>query len=193
LASGSRSRAELLLHAGIPHIIHAPDIDENQIKKNARKDCVGVEIVVQRLALAKALYVAESYPDKFVLGCDQILDCDGVWFDKPKSMEQARSHIQEMSGKTHRLVNGLTIVHNGITVWTHTESASLSMRDISNAFLDDYINQSGEAILSTVGAYLLEARGVQLFDSIEGDYFTILGLPLLPIIAFLRSQNIVRS
>lgn len=174
-------------------MVKAPQIDENPIKQSARQDGLNVEIAVQRLALAKAISVGEQYPDKYVLGCDQILDCEGTWFDKPKTMDDARSHLKQLRGKTHRLVNGLVIVHGGSTVWTHTDFATLHMHNISDGFLNDYVNQSGEDVLSSVGAYLLEARGIQLFDAIQGDYFTILGLPLLPVIAFLRAQKIIGS
>ncbi len=108
-------------------------------------------------------------------------------------MKAARTHLTKLRGKRHRLVNGLAIVHDGATVWTHSAVASLEMRLFSDAYLDAYLEQSGKKILGSVGAYLLEAEGAQLFQTIEGDYFTILGLPLLPVLAFLRDQQVIQS
>jgi septum formation protein len=191
LASASQSRADILSRASIQHLSISSDIDEDSLKQTARDEGIDVKIVTQRLALSKAVEVGKDYPEKFVLGCDQILDCEGVWFDKPKTLNEARTHLENLRGKTHRLVNGLVIVHEGSVIWTHTAIATLSMRDFSNTFLEKYLNISGQSILGSVGAYRLEAYGVHLFDTIDGDYFTILGLPLLPLLSFLREQDVL--
>ncbi len=193
LASASQARSAILSHAGIPHHCEAADLDETLIKRDAIRKGESVEIAVQRLALAKANKVAQNHIGKFVLGCDQILDCENKWYDKPANIDDARIHLHSLRGKTHRLVNGMVIVYNGTMIWTHTETAVLTMRPFSNKFLEEYLVESGESILSSVGAYLLEARGALLFDSVSGDYFTILGLPLLPILSFLREKEIIRS
>lgn len=169
----------------------AAEVDEDHLKQEARTNHLSVEQTVLRLAAAKAMKVGTLHPDKFVLGADQILDCDGQWFDKPENLLAARQHLSQLRGKRHRLVNGLVIVRAGETVWTHTAIATLEMRAFSDEFLDTYLHQSGERILGSVGAYLLEAQGVQLFNAIEGDYFTILGLPLLPLLGFLRDQTLI--
>jgi len=193
LASASPSRRVLLERAGIPHLCEAAHIDEESLKRDARSEGLSVEKTALRLAVAKAAKVSGQHPDKFVLGADQILECEGNWFDKPADMEGARHHLKTLRGSRHRLVNGLVIVHKGSTVWTHTAVATLEMRNFSDKFLETYLDRSGEQILGSVGAYLLEAEGAQLFQTIEGDYFTILGLPLLPVLAFLRQQNIIET
>jgi len=193
LASASPSRRALLERAGVPHLGEAAHIDEEALKRDSKSEGLGVEQTALRLAVAKAAKVSEHHPDKFVLGADQILECEGSWFDKPADMEGARHHLKTLRGSHHRLVNGLAIVHRGSTVWTHTAVATLEMRNFSDMFLETYLDRSGEKILSSVGAYLLEAEGAQLFKTIEGDYFTILGLPLLPVLAFLRQQNIIET
>ena len=163
------------------------------LKRDARSAGLSVEQTALRLAVAKAVRVGENHPDRFVLGADQILECEGNWFDKPVDMENARNHLRTLRGSRHRLVNGLAIVHMGSVVWTHTAIATLDMRNFSDRFLETYLDRSGDRILSSVGAYLLEAGGAQLFQAIDGDYFTILGLPLLPVLAFLRQQNIIET
>jgi septum formation protein len=163
------------------------------MKRDARDEGLGVEQTALRLAIAKAGFVSDAYPDSFVLGADQILDCEGQWFDKPDDMSAARLNLQNLRGKCHRLVNGLAIFYGGSIIWTHTAIATLQMRNFSDAFLDDYLAESGEKILGSVGADLLENRGAQLFQAIEGDYFTILGLPLLPVLDLLRDQKVIQS
>jgi len=193
LASASPSRGAILENVGIPHIREAANIDEESLKRDSRDEGLSVEQTALRLAIAKAARVGERHPNRFVLGADQILECEGNWFDKPADMGGARRHLKTLRGSRHRLVNGLAIVHKGSTLWTHTAIATLEMRNFSDRFLETYLDRSGEQILSSVGAYLLEAEGAQLFHTIEGDYFTILGLPLLPVLAFLRQQNIIET
>jgi len=178
---------------GIPHIRQAASVDENIIKLHSQDIGLTVEKTTLSLAKAKAQVVAQDHPEKFVLGADQILECNGVWYDKPKDADAARDHLKQLRGHDHRLVNGLIILRGSETVWSHVEIARLSMRDFSDAFLESYLQRSGPAILSSVGAYRLEDQGAQLFDEIDGDYFTILGLPLLPLLAFLRQEGMIET
>ena len=169
------------------------EVDEDAIKARFTTNNSNAEQLSLKLAHAKASSVSQKYPYSFVLGADQILECEGSLFDKPKSMEQARQHLISLRGRRHRLINGLVIVKETETQWSHTEIATLYMRDFSDAFLDDYLQASGNVLLSSVGGYLLEERGGQLFDRIEGDYFTVLGLPLLPLLGFLRHIHILQD
>jgi len=193
LASASPSRSHLLERVGVPHLRDAADIDEDLLKRKAIGQQLSVEQAALVLATAKATVVGQRHPDKFVLGADQILECGSEWFDKPVDLPNARNHLKKLRGRRHRLVNGLAIVHQGSTVWTETAVATLEMREFSDSFLEDYLRRSGEKILNSVGAYLLEAEGAQLFRTIDGDYFTILGLPLLPVLNFLRQHNIIEA
>lgn len=145
------------------------------------------------MATEKAKVVAKDHSDRFVLGADQILDCGGVWYDKPQNMDAARHQLKQLRGHDHRLINGLVVLRGAETVWSHVETARLSMRNFSDEFLETYLEQSGTAILGSVGAYRLEDQGAQLFDKIDGDYFTILGLPLLPLLAFLRQEGMIAT
>jgi septum formation protein len=135
------------------------------------------------LALAEAKAIAADHGDAVVIGADQILDCDGIWFDKPATMVDARSHLQSLAGRTHRLISTVCVAHGGTVRWRHVEIPCLTMRPFGNAFIDDYLTRAGLAVLESVGAYRLEDLGAHLFERIEGDDFTILGLPLLPLLA----------
>ena len=142
-------------------------------------------------AKASAFEVSKSNPDKYIIGADQILGLDGKAFDKPASLEEAAARIKEFSGKPHILHTGICIVKNGEVIWRHIEMPRLTMRALTNAQIETYIEKSGSKILSSVGAYMLEDLGVQLFEKIEGDYFSILGLPLLPLLEFLRAEGLL--
>uniref|UniRef100_UPI0026270F8C Maf family protein n=1 Tax=uncultured Kiloniella sp. TaxID=1133091 RepID=UPI0026270F8C len=127
----------------------------------------------------------------FVIGADQMLNCNGVWFDKPTDLDHAVAHLKALSGKTHQLECSVCVVKNGERLWHHNETASLTMRDLDNDFIMSYLNALGDEALSSVGAYQLEGIGAQLFHKIQGDYFTILGLPLLPLLTFFRHNRIL--
>lgn len=187
LASASEARRRLLLSAGIAVRPIASGIDEGELK--ARKSEVqsnGAQLA-GRLAQAKALAVSAHHGDGLVLAADQILLLENRLFDKPHSIADARAQLLMLRGRTHRLVSAVAAARGGKILWRHSEAAKLSMRDFSDAFLEDYLAAVGEDLLSSVGAYKIEGPGIQLFDKIEGDYFTILGLPLLPLLSFLRS------
>jgi septum formation protein len=143
------------------------------------------------LAAAKAKYVSTLHPGAYVIGADQILDLDGVWFDKPTGRNGAGDHLNRLRGRTHTLVDGLAVIRDGEILWRRHDTARLTMRNFSDEFLADYLDRSGPDILESVGAYRLEGRGTQLFSAIDGDYFTILGLPLLPLLDYLREVGLI--
>ncbi|MDC3402254.1 Maf family nucleotide pyrophosphatase [Alphaproteobacteria bacterium] len=184
LASGSSARASLLRGAAVPFDVEVSGVDEAAIKD---KHDGSPEDLCLALAAAKAAKIAT---DKFVIGADQILICDGKIYDKPADLNVARSNLLELKGKDHHLVNGVVIYRNGEIVWQFSNRIRLRMRDFSSDFLDQYIAHQGDTILSSVGSYRLEAMGPHLFDDIEGDYFSILGLPLLPLLDELRKHGL---
>jgi septum formation protein len=187
LASASGARHFILERAGIPHAHEPAGIDEGAIK--AAMPGIAAEDVALALADAKARAVSARRPGAMVIGADQILECEGRWFDKPASAEEAARHLRALRGRTHRLVSAVVAVRDGERRWRHAASARLTMRDFSDEFLRAYLARSGPEILESVGAYRLEGLGPQLFAAIEGDFFTILGLPLLPLLDFLRGER----
>jgi septum formation protein len=126
-----------------------------------------------------------------VLGCDQMLECGGVWFDKPPDRAHAAAHLRALAGKTHRLVSAVVAYRKMVRVWHHVDSAKLVMRPLSDSFIESYLDRAGDDARASVGAYQLESLGAQLFTRVEGDYFTVLGLPLLPLLGFLRANGVV--
>lgn len=190
LASKSPSRRALLEGAGVSFMPVISDVDEDAIKQ---KYSGSVENLCLQLAQAKAQAVSSLYPYSYVLGADQVLDCEGKLFDKPHSMAEAADHLRHLRGRSHRLVNGLVMVKGSEVQWTYTGIATLKMRNFSDDFLDTYLGLSNDNLLSSVGGYQLEDRGCQLFEHIEGDYFTILGLPLLPLLDYLRQIHILQD
>jgi septum formation protein len=192
LASASRIRLELLERAGVAATAEAAAVDEAEIKVAFQAEQASTEACAQALAALKARRISERHPEALVIGADQMLDCDGVWFDKPADLDEARTHLQVLRGKTHRLVTAAVVMHGGNQLWHVISPARLTMRPFSDAFLEDYLRQAGEAVLGSVGAYQLEGLGAQLFDRVDGDFFTVLGLPLLPLLGFLRGHGVIR-
>ncbi|NRG16820.1 Maf-like protein [Rhizobiales bacterium] len=186
LASGSRIRASLLENAGIEIRIVPSDLDERAVEAPLLESCAPVEDIAAVLAEAKALDVSGRESDSLIIGADQMLEFEGKRLTKPADMDAARRQLLVLSGKTHQLHSAVAVVRNGETMWRNVSSASLSMRELSPGFIGRYLADVGDEALSSVGGYQLEGRGIQLFDKIDGDYFTILGLPLLPLLAFLR-------
>ncbi len=193
LASASTARAELLRRAGVAVEIEPARIDEGEVKVSMRAEKATAEMVAETLAEMKASRVARRHPGALVIGADQMLACGDRWYDKPESMADARAHLQSLRGRQHTLVSALCVVRNDTRIWHHREYARMTMRDFSDAFLDDYLAQSGAEVLESVGAYRLEGLGIQLFQRIEGEYTTILGLPLLPLLDFLRGHGVVKT
>lgn len=189
LASQSFARAELLKNAHIPYFKMAAQVDETTIKKSLPNSLP--EEVALALAEAKAKKISLKNLKSYVLGCDQVLFFDHKIFDKPKSISEARRHLQILRGRKHVLVSAQAVYFDGELLWKNTQKAYLEMRDFSDDFLDTYLAELGDDVCSSVGGYKIEGLGAQLFDSIDGDFSTILGLPLFPLMKFLRSQEIL--
>ncbi|WP_346893973.1 Maf-like protein [uncultured Roseibium sp.] len=193
LASGSRIRAELLENAGLSIEVDPADIDERAVEEPLLKAGFSPEDLALVLAEAKADNVSERRSGDLVIGADQILAFEGERHTKPENMEAARRQLLAFSGKTHELLSAVVISKDGEAIWRHVSTARLTMRDLSPPFVGHYLAQVGDVALSSVGAYQLEGPGVQLFEKIEGDYFTVLGLPLLPLLAELRKLNVLET
>ncbi|MCW2235539.1 Maf family protein [Azospirillum canadense] len=191
LASGSKTRAEMLERAGVRVTLAPTAVDEEEIKLAARTEGIGVDEVAETLAELKAQRVTRKHPGALVIGADQMLECDGRWFDKPTGRDAAREQLKDLRGKTHRLVSCAVVVRDGERLWHQVDRARLAMRPFSDAFLESYLDQTGDGVLHSVGAYQLEGLGAQLFQRVDGDFFTILGLPLLPLLGFLRVHGVI--
>jgi septum formation protein len=189
LASASAARRHMLQQAGVTLAVDIAAVDEEAVKLGLWQETRNPARPAELLAELKATRVSARHPGALVVGADQMLDCDGRWFDKPASPEQAREQLKALRNKTHRLTSAVAAVRDGHTLWRHTGSARLTMRNFTDRFLDEYLAAAGSAVLGSVGAYQLEGLGAQLFLAIEGDFFTILGLPLLPLLDFLRENG----
>ncbi len=188
LASASDVRSRILERAGINHVRDPARLDESAIKSANRDKDPGV--VAGLLSLAKAAQVSERHPGALVIGADQILDLDGEWFDKPADLGEAELHLRKLRGSAHTLISAVSAVRDGRLLWQHVDTARLVMRPFGDDFLAAYLEEAGPDVLGSVGVYRLEGPGAQLFSEIDGDYFTVLGLPLLPLLAFLRREGI---
>ena len=189
LASRSRVRLEILRAAGLAVRAVAADVDEEGIRDACRAGGEGAEAAALALALAKARKVAEGAP-ALVVGADQILDCRGAWFGKPRDRADAADQLRALSGRTHRLVTGVSLMGREGEVWHHCDVATMSMVALDEGAIARYLDAAGDAALESVGAYQIEGRGIGLFDRVEGDYFAILGLPLVPLIGALRRRGL---
>ena len=192
LASKSRTRASVLRGAGLAFTQIAAGVDEETIRDSLRADGVPVAGQADLLAETKAMKVSASHRG-VVLGADQMLEVDGEAIDKAASMAEAREHLRRLRGRTHVLQTAIVACVEGSAVWRHLAQPRLHMRNFSDTFLDDYLADVGKAALDGVGAYQIEGRGAQLFDRIEGDHFSILGLPLLPLLGWLRDRGTLAS
>jgi nucleoside triphosphate pyrophosphatase len=192
LASRSAGRAEVLRRAGVCFDVVTAGIDEAGVKAGMLAEGAPPRDIADALAELKAQRIAARLPDRLVLGADQVLVCNGRLFDKPESLDAARAQLATLRGQRHELLSAAVVFEGGRPVWRHIGRAQLTMRDFTDAFVDDYLAAEGENVLSTVGAYRLEERGAQLFARIDGDLFTIMGLPLLPLLDFLRSRGVIR-
>jgi septum formation protein len=191
LASTSPIRAALLRQAGVTIETDPARLDETEVKTSFRAEGASAAACAEALAELKAQRVSGRHPGALVVGADQMLECEGVWFDKPLDRAQAADQLRALRGKTHTLVAAVVAVSDGRRLWQHVAHARLTMRPFSDAFLSDYLDRVGDRATESVGAYQLEADGVQLFAHIDGDHFTILGLPLLPLLGFLRDRGIL--
>lgn len=192
LASGSAIRAQIMDGAGLDYEIISKPVDEAAIKSAMLDEGSRLRDIADALAEAKAIKVSRQ-ENGFVIGADQIMIMEGELFDKPKDIDEARERLKSMRGKTHQLMGAVVVCENGQAIWRHSAITTLSVRNFSDTFLDRYIEAEGEALTKSVGAYRFEGPGSQLFSKVEGDFFSILGLPLLPLLDFLRVRGVIPS
>jgi len=181
----------MLEQAGVPCEAVTPQISEESIKMELRNAGADSLRTAEALAERKALAVAASMPDRLVIGADQVLDCDGTPFDKPKHRDDALAQLKALRGRDHVLLTACAVAEGPSIAWRHTDRIVLRMRAASDAFLDRYLDQMGERALDGPGAYQLEGLGAQLFERVDGDFFAVLGLPLLPLLGFLRERRVL--
>jgi septum formation protein len=194
LASSSKVRARLLESAGLAFTVQSPGLDEHAMRQAVGSTgALSPQDIAEVLARAKAEAVSELMPGAFVIGADQVLAFEGRILSKPDSMEAARKELLDLSGRSHILHSAVALATNGGTVWAHSEDSTLVMRKLSPQFIGRYLAAAGDEVLSSVGAYQLEGLGIQLFEKIDGDYFSILGLPLLPLLDALRREGAIEG
>ncbi|GGE06980.1 Maf-like protein [Aureimonas endophytica] len=193
LASGSVHRRKLLADAGLAFDIVPSTLDERALEAPLRDSGAGPQDVAEVLAEAKAVDVSERVPDALVIGADQTLGLGDELFHKPADMDAARRTLLKLSGRLHRLYSAVVVARNGLPVWRHTGVAELTMRELSPPFIGHYLAKVGEAALTSVGAYQIEGPGIQLMERIDGDVFTIVGLPLLPLLDELRRLGAIEG
>jgi septum formation protein len=191
LASASAARAELLRRAGVEVAVDPARVDEAAVKASLLAERAPPRDVADELAEMKALRVGRRHETALVIGADQVLVHGGEILDKPATVDEARTQLRRLRGQQHELLSAAVIVIGGAPVWRHVGRAHLTMRPFSDPFLDRYLDQVGERALTSVGAYQLENVGAQLFSRVDGDYFTVLGLPLLEILGFLRARGVM--
>ncbi|HET6466777.1 MAG TPA: Maf family protein [Geminicoccaceae bacterium] len=194
LASGSAARAAMLRAAGVAFEQLALPVDEAGVREALKAERVTAEDAAMLLAELKGQRVAAGIAgEAIVLGADQLLELEGEWLEKPADRAVAKAQLLRLSGRRHRLVSAAVGLRNGARVWHHVGVASLWVRPLSEGFVEEYLDAVGEAVLQSVGSYQLEGPGAQLMARVEGDFFTVLGLPLLPVLQFLRDQGVLRA
>lgn len=191
LASTSHTRLQMLRAAGLSVISVAPRVDEVSVRDALLAENANPRDVADTLAEMKARKVAEKYPDAVVLGCDQVLALDRDVLGKPESPNEAKAHLRRLRGTSHKLLSAAVVYENGEPVWRHVGEARLTMHQISDAFLEDYVSRNWDSIRNSVGCYKIEEEGVRLFSAVTGDHFTILGLPLLPLLAWMGTRGMI--
>lgn len=191
LASGSAVRARMLRDAGLPVDVFPASVDEESVKDSLRAEGADAWALADTLAEMKAARVSAKRPEALVIGCDQVLTCEGAWFDKPKDKAGAADHLRRLRGRSHQLISAAVIVKGGERLWGFTDHATLLMRPLSDTFIANYLAAAGDDVCASVGAYQLEGLGAQLFQRIDGDFFTILGMPLISVLEFLRNREVL--
>lgn len=193
LASTSATRLSMLRAAGLDPIPVAPRVDEASVRDSLVAEGATPRDIADALAEMKARKVAEKHPEALVLGCDQVLALDRDCFAKPDSPDDARRQLRRLRGKTHKLLSAAVVYEAAKPVWRHVAEARLTMHSFSDAYLDDYVARNWDSIRHSVGCYKVEEEGVRLFSAIAGDHFTILGLPLLPLLAWLGNRGMIAT
>jgi septum formation protein len=193
LASQSSARKALLAGAGVTFTALSPGVDEEAVKQELLARGASPRAIAEALAERKAMRISAERPKDLVIGADQTLELDGALYDKVADLETARARLVLLRGRTHRLEAAVAVAQAGAVIWRETATAALTMRDFSDAFLDDYLTHDPAGILSSVGCYRLEGAGAQLFSRIDGDYFSILGLPMLGLLELLRRQGVLSA
>ena len=191
LASASPTRRKILEAARVPFETMPANVDERRIESELLGQGAEARVVAEKLAAHKALEVSRRAKGALVLGADQVLDCEGRLFSKANNLRVARETLKRLRGRKHELVSAMVLMCNGSTEWRHVEIAELWVREFSDDFLDEYLEQEGDAILGSVGCYRIEGRGAQLFEKVVGDQFTIRGLPLFPLLGILRERGVI--
>lgn len=191
LASASQIRLNLLLAAGLTVSAQAARIDEDTVRDGLLAERAAPHEIADALAELKARKLAEKNPSALVLGCDQVLALKGQIYAKPDSLDVALAQLQNLRGQTHRLISAVVLYDQGRPIWRHASEASLTMHSVTDSYLSGYLDRNWHSVQHAVGAYKLEEEGVRLFSKIEGDYFTILGLPLLPLLAYLGQRGFI--
>ncbi len=193
LASGSAIRLQLLRAADVLVVPVSPRVDEDAIRASLQQDAASPRAIADTLAEMKARKVASQNPESLVLGCDQVLDFDGVVWSKPQTPAEARTQLLALRDRQHTLLSALVLYDENQPIWRHIGQATLTMRAFSDDWLDGYIDRNWDNIRHSVGGYLLEAEGIRLFSAIDGDYFTVLGLPLLPLLGYLGQRGFIQT
>jgi len=191
LASTSAARRKMLRRVGLEVTFMTPNLDESKIKTVAKEQNVPSCCLALQLAEAKAAAVAVTYRKDWIIGADQVLACENVRLDKAENREEARKILKILSGRSHELHTATCVMHDAMIQWSYVDTAKLWMRKLSPPFIEGYLDQAGDKVLCSLGCYQIESLGAQLFDRVEGDQFSIQGMPLLPLLAFLRSRGLV--
>ena len=193
LASGSAIRGQMLSNAGIAFEAIVPRVDEEMIKMALQAEQATPRDIADALAETKARKIGGKHPDKLVIGCDQVLDIEGQILSKPQTPEAAKEQLKALRGKRHSLLSAVVVYHELKPLWRHVGQVRLYMRDISDSYLNEYVGRNWSSLQSSVGGYKLEEEGVRLFSRIEGDYFTILGLPMIEMINYLTASGDLKA
>lgn len=193
LASGSEIRASMLHQAKVSFKVTKPRIDEESVKSALINEAAKPRDIADCLAEMKARKISDKSPDAMVIGCDQVLDFKGTLLSKPTSPDHALNQLRAMRGERHMLLSAAVIVQNGKPIWRHIGQVRLRMRDASDAYLQGYVDRNWDSIRHSVGAYRLEEEGVRLFSTIDGDYFNVLGMPLLELLNFLTLRGVIEK
>lgn len=194
LASASMTRRVMLEGAGVPHIVEPSRVDEDEIKLSLRAEGADGAAIAEVLAEAKAMYVSRKHPDKMVLGADQVLECGKETYDKPVDRDDALGQLQALRGKRHSLVSYAVMARGGQRIWQAVDRATLEVRaDASDDFLSAYLDAAGDDAFNGPGGYRIESLGAQLFSRIDGSHFTILGLPMVALLDYLRANGVLKT